>query len=153
MNETISRGRIWSRRLAAILFSGICLTLFSCIYWPINFEPCPWDSDSSAFYFFRSNERQVKLIRYVVDSGEEVVVADLGTIGQWATDSKSPYIGAARFLPVSGDFVWLQRGSSQKTGQGGSAKSSDGIYLVNFSLESKKVKKEHVKNSVLNSII
>jgi len=128
-------------RLGAIIFGIVALLpSLACIFWPM-YEPYPWEPDSSAFYFFRSkppgkSEHQATLVKYTIDSGEQVVLAGSGTIPR----ARAETIGAARFLPVSGDFVWLQKGPSPAMARVENEQSAEQMCLVSFSLKEKAIK-------------
>lgn len=127
-------------RLGAIVFGVVALLpSLACIFWPI-YEPYPWEPDSSAFYFFRyktlgEDEYNVKLMKHVIDSKEQVLVADLGT-------RPDVDVGAARRLKSSRELAWLQTGSATATSEDARKKSEDETFLVVLSLEEKKVERE-----------
>lgn len=125
--------------ILALLVSLAC-------YLPL-YEPYPWEADSSGFYFFRFEGREkeayrAKLIKYVVDSKEEIVVKDLGFV-------QGAMIGSARFLPVSNSFVWLQLGQPGQSAKDIAKEENLDMYLVSFSLEKNEIEEHYPLKGVV----
>jgi hypothetical protein len=150
MNTEKDSFRFW-----AVLFSIVALLpSLACIYCT-SWQPLAWEKDSSGFYYFyffptekfndQLNSRRVELRKTNIQNQSIDSIYEF-KIFEDSQNTGVMNLGAARFLPQSGKFVWLQQGPLASQDILDSTDIDNSLYLIKYSFEKSDVEAQYPLN-------